>query len=129
MEASSIGRFSSRTALLTAGLGIVAFALAIVAVPIAGANCPAGCIPYPYLDTADRWPRDFLWQPPAVAFILSWLVLMACLHQVAAGPRRAISLAGLCLAVVAAAVLSLDYYLQFAVVPVSLKDGETNCRC
>jgi len=119
-------RFAAATALLTAVLGTVAFALAIVAVPVAGANCPSNCIPYPYLSTAGRWPQDFLWQPPAIAFVLSFLVLMTCVHYFAPQRRRMITQAGLCLAVVSAAALSIDYYLQFSVVPVSLADGETN---
>lgn len=126
MDDTTSTRFATGTALLTAILGVVAFGLAIIAVPIAGANCPSGCIPYPYTSTAARWPQDFLWQIPAIAFVLSWLVLMVCVHYFAPQQRRMITLAGLCLAVIAAAALSIDYYLQLSVVPVSLADGETN---
>ncbi len=118
--------FASRTAFLTAAIGIVAFSLAIIAVPPAGANCQSNCAPYPYMGLASRWPVDFLWQPPAICFALAYLALMACIHQLAEERLRVVSLVGLCLAVVAASGLAIDYYLQFAVVPVSLQAGETN---
>ena len=56
----------------------------------------------------------------------AYLVLTACIHYFAPQPRRLVTLAGLCLAGVAAATLVIDYYMQFAIVPVSLADGETN---
>jgi hypothetical protein len=98
----------------------------MIAVPPAGANCQANCSPYPYLDLASRWPQDFLWQLPAVALAFGYMALMACIYNLAPERSRLVGLVGLCLAVVAASTLAIDYYVQFAVVPVSLRDGETN---
>jgi len=40
---------------------VVAFGLALLAVPISGANCPGDCLGYPFLDSVDRYPRDYIW--------------------------------------------------------------------
>jgi hypothetical protein len=119
-------RFASRTAFFTAAIGIVAFSLAIIAVPPAGANCQSNCAPYPYMDLASRWPIDFMWQLPAICLAFAYVALMACIHQLSEDRTKIVSLVGLCLAIVAASSLAIDYYLQFAIVPVSLKAGETN---
>lgn len=124
-ENAATRRFAIGSALFTAFAGIVAFGLAMLAVPIAGANCPSGCIGYPYMSTASRFPNDFLWQPFAILLMLGYLGLMVAIHARAGRSGQVWSLAALCLAVVAAATLSIDYYAQFAVVPASLGAGET----
>ena len=70
-DSSSSSELSTRTshqvgyyaALLTAIMTVITFGFAMVAVPIAGANCPGECVAYPYMDTASQFPRDFLWMP------------------------------------------------------------------
>ena len=119
-------RFAVGSGLFTGFAGIVALGLALVAVPVAGAFCSTGCVPYPYLGTAARYPQDFAWHPPAILFVFGYLALMLAIHQQAPAPRRILSQAGVYLAVIATAVLAIDYYVQFAVVPISLQSGETN---
>jgi len=125
-DSATANRFGFLSALFTTAAGVVAFGLAITALPIAGANCASNCVPYPYMGTAGQWPKDFLWQPPAILFILGYLALMLSIHYAVPAQRKILSLAALCLALVAATVLSIDYYVQFAVVPASLQANETN---
>jgi hypothetical protein len=125
-DTSTASRFGFYAGLFTAVMGVVAFGLAVTAVPVAGANCPSNCVPYPYMGTAGQWPKDFLWQPPAILFILGYLALMLSIHDSVPAGRKILSLAALCLALVSATVLAIDYYVQFAVVPVSLQANETN---
>lgn len=125
-DTSTANRFGFYAALFTALTGVVTFGLAVTAVPVAGANCPSNCVPYPYLGTAGQWPKDFLWQPPAILFVLGYLALMLSIHYAVPAHRRILSLAALCLALMSATVLAIDYYVQFAVVPVSLQANETD---
>ncbi len=125
-EASAANRFGMFASIFTAATGLVAFALAIMAVPVAGGNCTANCRPYPYMTMADRWPNDFMWLPPAILFVFGYLAVMAAVYYAASGSRRIFGLVGLCLALVSATTLAIDYYLQLAVVPVSLQANETN---
>jgi hypothetical protein len=125
-DASTANRFGMYAALFTALTGVVAFGLAITAVPVAGANCPSNCVPYPYMGTVGQWPKDFLWQPPAILFILGYLALMLSIHYAVPTERKILSLAAVCLALVSATVLTIDYYVQFSVVPVSLQANETD---
>ena len=61
-------------ALFMALITLLTFGFAMTAIPIAGANCPADCIDYPYLETIARYPKDYLWRFPALLLVLSYLV-------------------------------------------------------
>lgn len=52
----SVGFYSAVLATATA---VAAFGLALTAIPILAANCPADCGAYPYLITASQYPKDF----------------------------------------------------------------------
>lgn len=112
-------------ATLTVILTIVTFGLALLAVPISGANCPADCITYPYLDTIAQFPRDYLWMIPASALILIYAVLVTSIHFAAAHHKKVFTQIGLTFATIATVILLSDYFIQFSVVPVSLMNGET----
>jgi hypothetical protein len=119
---SLVGFYS---AIFTAAITLVTFGLAITAIPISGANCPADCVEYPYLDTVSQYPKDFLWMLPAMLLILGFITLVASIHCYVEIQRRIFSQIGLSLALIAAGILLTDYYLQFSVVPVSLMNEET----
>ena len=112
-------------AILTTALTLVTFGLAIIAVPISGANCQKGCIEYPYLNTLEQFPRDYLWMPPAILLLLAYIALMTSIHTYAAPHTKAISQIGLSCSIVAASILASDYFVQFSVVPASLARGES----
>lgn len=113
------------SALSTAIITLITFAFAMTAIPISGANCPGGCIEYPYLDTASRYPRDYLWMYLATLLILAYLVLMVSIHACAPQPRKIFSQIGLSFALIAGLILLADYFIQFSVIPISLMKGET----
>jgi hypothetical protein len=122
LSASRVGFYS---AVLTTIVAIVTFGLAMTAIPISGANCPADCVDYPYLDTVAQYPKDFLWMPPAMLLVLVYVALMVSIHSYVGRQGKVFSQIGLSFALIAAAILLSDYYLQFSVVPVSLMNAET----
>ena len=125
LTAVTPGRFGHYAALLTAILTAVSFAFALYAVPISGANCPENCVEYPYLDTAARFPRDFMWMPLAILLVLAYVTMMVSIHDYAPGNRKTFSQAGLSFALMSATILSSAYFIQFSVIPISLMKGQT----
>jgi hypothetical protein len=113
------------SALATAILTAITFGFAMIAIPISGANCPGDCVKYPYLDTVSQFPRDFVWMFFAILLILSYVMLMVALHSYAAPAKKIFSQIGLVFAILTAAVLLVDYFVQFSVVPTSLMHAET----
>jgi hypothetical protein len=111
--------------LLTAVGTLVAFGFALFAIPVSGANCPGDCISYPYLETAGQYPRDFLWMPLAGISLISFLILLTAIDQTAPENRKIYTSLARTFGTISAAVLLVDYYLQFSVVPMSLINQET----
>ncbi|MBN1202801.1 MAG: hypothetical protein JXJ20_13195 [Anaerolineae bacterium] len=109
----------------TSIITIITFGLAMFAIPISGANCPSDCIQYPYLDTEAQFPRDYLWMIPAMLLTLGYVILMVSIHAYAPPQRKIFSQISLAFAIIAAMILIGDYYVQFSVVPVSVKNDET----
>lgn len=112
-------------AILTAVVTFVAFALALTAIPISGANCPGDCSEYPYLDTVAQFPKDYRWMPPAIVLLLIYVVLLVAIRGYACKQRRMFGQIGVAFAVMSATILASAYFIQFSVVPVSLMNGET----
>jgi hypothetical protein len=108
-----------------AAFATIALGLGIVAVPIAGANCPHDCIGYPYLDTVDRFPRDYLWIYFAIVLIIMYLVFIVSLRVVSAARNGVLGQIAVAVAVASTVVLASTYFTQAAVVPASLAAGET----
>jgi len=121
----SPSRLGFYAAVLTAVITTVTFGFALMAIPISGANCPGDCVEYPYLETVSQYPRDFLWMPLGIVLVLAYVTLMASIHRYAPQQKRAYSQIALSLALISAAILAADYYVQFSVIPVSLLNGET----
>ena len=122
---SNSNRVGYYSAILTTVITIVTFGLAMTAVPISGANCPGECVEYPYLDTVSQYPKDFLWMFAAIMLILVYVILMVSIHSYAAGQKKIFSQIGLSFAIITAVILLSDYFVQFSVIPMSLKNGET----
>lgn len=113
-----VGRFGFVVSVLVVVLTAVTFVLALTALP--------NKVPYPFTapEIAAQWPRDYLWMYPAMVLMLLFVALVAAIHSWAPPARRVFSLVGLCVAVIAAAVLISDYYLQATVMQVSLEKGQ-----
>jgi hypothetical protein len=111
-------------ALVTAVSAAVALGVAIMTPPRSGSFCTRDCITAPYTDVARFVPRDYLWMYPACLMLVSFVVLVACVHQSVAESRRVFSLVGLSFAMIAATVAMMDYGVQLAVVQPSLLMGQ-----
>lgn len=122
----AVARFGFWAALGTAVTTLVSFGIAIFTPPVSGAFCQVGCIDYPYLEIAGRFPRDYYWMFPAIVATLLYLALMVALHERAAGERKAFSLFAVVLAAMATLLLVGDYFMQLAVVQPSVLAGEAD---
>ena len=122
---STTTQFGFWTAIGTAVLTLITFGLAITAIPNSGRNCQADCATYPFDGglVASQFPGDYLWMVPAMLLMPLFVALVATIHQLAPVDRKVFSLIGLCLAVVAASVLLIDYFVQFTVMQPSLEKG------
>lgn len=118
-------RFVIYVSMAMAALAAVALGLGIVAVPISGAQCPHDCISYPYLDTVDRFPRDYLWMYVAIVMIIAYLLFIVSLRTVAATSGGVFGQMAVATAVATTVVLVPLYFTQTSVVPASLATGET----
>jgi hypothetical protein len=117
-ESRVVDRFGSVIASVVAALTAVTFALALTALP--------DKVPYPFTDPviAEQWPGDYLWMYPAMLLMVLFVAFVAAIHAGAPPSQRIFSLVGLCVAVAAAVVLLIDYYLQATVMQVSLEKDQ-----
>jgi hypothetical protein len=117
-ENAGVRRSGFVIAVLVASLTTITFALAMTALP--------NKVPYPFTTPVieEQWPGDYLWMYPAMVLMLLFVALVAAVHVWAPPATKRFSLVGLCLAVVAAAVLLIDYYVQTRVLQVSLEKGQ-----
>lgn len=111
-------RVGITAALTTTGLTLVSLGLGLTALP--------NDVPYPFAGdvVAAQWPGDYLWMYPAVLLMLSFVALMAAIAQFARPTERIHGLLGLCAAVVSAAVLLINYFLQVTVMQPSLEKSQ-----
>lgn len=126
MEIDTTRRAAVWIAYATAAMTVLTFGVAAATPPISGSFCVENCIDYPYLDTLERFPRDYLWMPLAIVLTLVYLALVASVHELAPHGRRLASRLALALAVVTTSVLVTVYFVQFTVVPTSLAHGQTD---
>jgi hypothetical protein len=119
------GRLGFWSAILLALLSATAFALGITTPPRSGPYCVGDCIVYPFTDAARFLPRDYRWVLPAILLVPVFLVVVACIYPHVESAKRHLSLIGLCFASIAAAILAIDYFIQFQVAEPSLLHRET----
>ena len=113
------------SAALTALCTAVSFAIAIATPPVSGPGCVSACVTYPYAAVASFVPHDYIWMYPGFLVALLFLVLMVCIHHFAPPDRKLFSQLGLAFAVIYAAAISIDYFIQLTVMQPSLLKGET----
>jgi hypothetical protein len=121
-KAALTGYYSS---VLLAILTLITFGLAMAAIPNSGAFCRAGCFEYPYLDTLSEYPGDYLWMFPAIMLMFTFMISILAIHASASDEKKIFSHISLAFALVSTILLSVCYYIQITVVPVSLMNGET----
>lgn len=119
-----VGRLA---AALTAILAVVSFGIAIATPPRSGPSCTGdACVGYPYTDIISFFPRDYLWMFPATLLVFAFVLLAVCIHYGADEARRPLTLTGVVLAGVSAALIGTDYFIQLTVIQPSLLQGETD---
>ncbi len=111
-------RFGFWIAITVSGVNVVTFALAMTALP--------NDVPYPFTSDviAAQWPGDYLWLYPSMLLMLLFVAFVASVHEYAPSSRKIFSLLGLCFANLAAAVLLINYFIQAAVMQLSLEKGQ-----
>lgn len=120
--AARLGRW---TAFLLAIFAATAFGIGISTLPHSGPYCTGNCLVYPYLEAVRYVPRDYLWVIPSTVLTPLFVVLAGCIHAFVHGTRKAFSLIGLCFASIAAAIVTIDYFIQLQVLEPSLVKGES----
>jgi hypothetical protein len=120
--AAKVGLYSS---LILTVLTLLAFGFGMMAVPPAGPFCPGDCMSYPFEQILDYYPRDYYWMYIAVFQLMVYVIFTVSIHYNAPAERRIFSATGTAFALISATVLLSDYFIQFAVIPISLMKGET----
>ena len=118
-----LGFIASILTLVFAG----AFFIAGIFTPARGGNfCTSSCISYPYVNGVSSFiPSDYIWQYPPFLLALSFVVLVACVHQRTPDDAKVFSQIGLSFASIYAAVVTIDYFIQWTVVEPSVLSGQT----
>jgi len=121
------------TSILTAVTTTAALVIAVTLAPArSGPNCPPlvnmgvveSCVTYPYTDVAAYVPTEYIWMYPATLLALLFVVLVTSIHECLAKTRPIFSRIALAFAGIAAAVHTINYSIQIAVVQPSLVNGE-----
>ncbi len=118
------GKFGYWMALLMSLVTIVSFGLAIMAIPKAGPSCPGPCVEYPYSDIAQFYPFDYIWMIPAIIMMLLYLIVMTIVHHYSMDQKKLFGRIGQNFALISAAILVMDYFVQFSVIQPSVIRGE-----
>ena len=112
-------------AVLTTVLTAAAFAIGLATPPRSGPFCVTTCIAYPYTSVAAFVPRDYRWMYIAILLTPLFGVLLACIHSGIRDNKRVFSRIALSFALISAAVITTDYFIQLEVMQPSLLKGET----
>jgi hypothetical protein len=110
------------TALATA----ITFGIAVMTPPLSGPLCKEGCFPYPYLNIAARFPRDYYWMFAAIPATLLYVAWTIALHARATPARRLVAQLALALSAMGAFTIVGDYFVQLAVIQPSVLAGESD---
>jgi hypothetical protein len=106
-------------------LTIITFGFAIIAIPPSGPNCPGNCMDYPFRDLLTYYPRDYYWMYLAIFQLFAFLIFVISIHYNAPLEKKVLSFISVAFALISTTVLLVDYFIQFAVVPISMIKGET----
>ena len=121
-----VSRVGLWSAILTAVFAAAFFLAGILTPPRSGPFAPAAnTIPYPYTNVAAFIPGDYVWLYPGILLAPIFIVLIVCIHYYAPNDRKIFSQIALSFAVIYAAVIITDYFIQLTVVIPSILSGET----
>jgi hypothetical protein len=125
-QSGSMRRLGFWSAILTAIIAAAALGVAVTTAPArSGSNCMfATCITYPYTDAVEFVSNDYFWMVPAFLMGPLFVILVVCIRHQAAQARQGFGQIALAFAVISAAALTINYYIQLSVVQPSLLKGE-----
>ncbi|HKF48128.1 MAG TPA: hypothetical protein VKB38_12275 [Terracidiphilus sp.] len=127
-ESSSASQTAARigapVAFALAALTAVGFTIGVLTPPHSGPWCTGDCISYPYADAARFFPRDYWWMIPGILLPPLFMVMAVCVHFCAPERTRPLSLLGVCFATIAAALVSVAYFMQLVIVQPGLERHE-----
>lgn len=104
---------------------LVTFAFALIAIPISGANAPSdGGILYPYLETLEQFPRDYIWQYIAILMICIYLINIVTIRSIVKKEKQIYMQIASAFAIVSSVILLINYFVQVNVIPISLMNKE-----
>ncbi len=112
--------FGTIISLLSAFFTLVTFIIAINTPPLSGPFCIEGCNEYPYIDIAERFPRDYFWMYPAMIVSILYLMMMNAIHEQVQTQRKIYSRISLHFALMSTLLLVTDYFMQVSVIQPSL---------
>jgi hypothetical protein len=109
---------------ITAALAAIAFSVAATTPPRTGPfAAPGTALAYPYSAAAQFVPRDFFWMYPALAMMVAFVVLAACIREYGKS-RGVFGTVGFGIAVAAMTVIAADYAIQLRTVQPALMNRE-----
>lgn len=126
LHTPALHRFARVAAVGTVATVVVSAAVGVTTPPRSGAYCQADCVTHPYTAVARFVPRDYWWMYPLLLMLPATLMLSVAIHGLTVRGRRALSLMGVGLTVVAVALLAADYGIQLTAVQPALLAGETD---
>jgi hypothetical protein len=112
------------TSLFVAISTIITFGFAMIAIPPAGPYCPSNCMDYPFLNLLKYYPRDYLWMYCAIFQLIGYLILTVVILFHTDNLKKFYGFLGFSFAGMAVLILMADYFVQFAVVPISVRNNE-----
>jgi hypothetical protein len=113
-----VSRLGFWSAVLTAVLAAAFFAVGIAS--------PVRYISYPYVEGVSAFiPVDYIWMYPPFLLAPTFVVLVACIHAYASDDKKVFSQVALSFAVIYAAIITTDYFIQWTVIQPSILSGET----
>ena len=117
-------KFGFYISIILSVLTFLALVLGMMAIPPAGPNCPKDCMEYPYLDLLKYFPRDYFWMYIASFQLIAFLVFIITVNHTSLIAKKLFGLVSVVFAMISTTVLLLVYYVQYAVVPISVMKGE-----
>lgn len=122
----SVSYLGFYSAILTPIVTLVTFIIAFLTEPLSGPWCQSSCFSYPFLDTASRYPSDYIWMYPAMLLLVIYLVLMVSIHHGASPEKKIYSHLATLFAFGSVLIFVVDYFLQLSVIQPSLLRGEVD---
>jgi len=114
------------SSLALTALTVLGFAFAMTAIPPSGPYCPGDCMTYPFLNLLDYYPRDYLWMYVISFQLIVFLIFVISNHFNAPEHKKMFSFISVNFALLTTAVLLVDYFIQYTVIPISMMKGQTD---